>query len=113
MLKVNQPEKKQTFLPKYQNGPPPNIKVKEDVSKSLLKNSRTDPGQKDVGNKVKDKKVPPDVGPRDSRMNLKVLGVPENKHSAAPKRKKDSGQSNGVAAKKMKKTVVENRTPTE
>uniref|UniRef100_H3CK19 RNA exonuclease 4 n=1 Tax=Tetraodon nigroviridis TaxID=99883 RepID=H3CK19_TETNG len=102
MLKVNQPEKKQTFLPKYQNGPPPNIK-----------NSRTDPGQKDVGNKVKDKKVPPDVGPRDSRMNLKVLGVPENKHSAAPKRKKDSGQSNGVAAKKMKKTVVENRTPTE
>lgn len=112
MLKVNQLEKKQAVLPKYQNGPLPNIKVKENMSKSLSKKTKTDPRQKDVGNQV-DKTVPRTVGPRDSQMNLKVLSVPENRHSAAPKRKKDSGESNGVPAVKMKKTVVENRKPTE
>lgn len=113
MLKVNQLEKKQTVLPKYQNGPLSNLKIKENVSKSLLKETKRDPRQKDVANKVKDKTVPPTVGPRDSQINLKVPSVPENRQSAAPKRKKDSGESNGVPAIKTKKTVVENRKPTE
>lgn len=113
MLKVNQLEKKETVLPKYQNGPHPNIKVKEIVSKGFSTKTKTDPRQKDVGNKVKDKMVPPTVGSKDSHMNLKGPSVPENRHSAALKRKKDSGESNGVPAVKMKKTVVENRKPTE
>lgn len=83
------------------------------MSKNLVKKTKSDPRQKDVGNKVKDKRVPPTVGPRDSPMNLEVPNVPENRRSAAPKRKKDSGEAKGVPAVKMKKTVVENRKPTE
>ena len=97
-------------MPKYENGPLP--KVKEDVSKIRSKKSKTDPKQKDVGNKVKDKTVPPNVGHSDSQMNIKVPSVPEN-HSVAPKRKKANGESNSVTAVKMKKTAVENRKPTE
>lgn len=113
MLKVNQLKKKETVLPKYQNGPLPNIKVKEIVSKSFSKKTKTDPRHKDVGNKVKDKTVLPTVGSKDSQMNLKVPSATENRHSAAPKRKKDRRESNDVPAVKMKKTVVENRKPTE
>lgn len=112
ILKVNQHEKTQSVLPKYQNGPLPNLKVNETVSKSLSKKTKTDPRQ-NVGNKVKDKTLLPTVGPRDSHRNLKVPSVPENMHSAAHKRKKDSGESIGAPAGKMKKTVVENRKPTE
>lgn len=113
MLKFNQLEKKQPVLPKCQNGPLPNIQVKENVSKSLSKKTKPDPRQKEVGNKVKDKTVPSTVGPRDSPMGLKVPSGPENRLSAAPKRKKDSGESKGVPAVKLKKTVVENRKLTE
>lgn len=113
MLKVNQLEKKQTVLPKYPNGQLPNIKRKENMCKSLSKKTVTAPRQKDVGNKVKGKTAPPTGGPRNSQVNSQVPGVPENRHSAAPKRKKDSGESSGGPAGKMKKTVVENRKPTE
>lgn len=113
MLKVNQLQKQQSVLSKDQNGSHSNVKVKENVSKSLSKETRRDPRQKVAGNEVKDKTVSPTVGPRDSKTNLKIPNVSEKRHSAALKRKKDSGESSSVSAAKKKKTVVENRKLTE
>lgn len=113
MLKVNKVEKNETVLPKYQNGSHPNIKVTETLSKKLSTKTKIDPRQKGTGNKVKDKTVPPTVGPRDSQRNPGVPNVSEKRHFAAPKRKMDSRAPNTVPAFKMKKTVAANKTPTE
>lgn len=113
MLKIHHSEKKQPVLPKYQNGSLPIIKVKKDASKSLSKSTKTDPAQKGAGNKGKDKTVFSTVGARDAQTNLKVTNVSEKRHSAVPKRKKDTGESNCEPKVKAKKTVVENQKPTE
>lgn len=112
MLKANQQEKKQPVQPKHQNGSLQNKGAKESSSEFSTKNVKTDPRQADAGKQVKGKKVPSDVVPKDSQMNLKAPCVSEKTQSAAPKRKRDRGKSNGEQEAK-KKTVVGERKPTE
>lgn len=111
MLKVHQVEKKQTVLPKHHNGSLPVVKVKEHASKSLSKKTKTVLTQKGAGTQVKGKTVSSTGGSWDS--HSKVPNVSEKRHSAVPKKRRHSGESNYEPKFKMKKTVVENEKLTE
>ncbi|KAM9336462.1 RNA exonuclease 4 [Symphorus nematophorus] len=109
LLKASQPEKKQPVTPKHQNGALQKKEAKENSSKYISKNRQTD-----TGKKVKHKAVPNSVVPKDSQVNVNIPGVSKTGQSAAPKRKKDSGELNSdQAAKKKKSFVVEETKPTE
>ncbi|XP_078135777.1 RNA exonuclease 4 [Sander vitreus] len=115
VLKASQPEKKQPVTPKPPNGALQKQEAKEKSSKNISKNNVSPRRTMSLpDNKVKHKIVPPEsVAPKDSTVNSKVPALSETKPSAAPKRKKDSGKSNGEQAAKKKKPVVEERKPTE
>ncbi|KAF1373953.1 hypothetical protein PFLUV_G00244260 [Perca fluviatilis] len=115
VLKASQPEKQQPGTPKPPNGALQKQEAKE-KSKNISKNNVSPRRTMSLpDNKVKHKIVPPkkSVAPKDSPVNSEVPAVSETKPSAAPKRKKDSGKSNGEQAAKKKKPVVEERKPTE
>lgn len=113
MLKASQPEKKQQpVTPKPQNGTLQKKEAKEKSSKNIPKDN-VSPRQTDTGKKAKHKSVPNSALPKDAQVKSKGPAVSETKQSAAPKRKKDSGKSNGEQAAKKKKPVVEETKPTE
>lgn len=112
MLKASQPEKKQPVTPKHPNGALHKKEARKNYSKNISKNG-AGPRQTDAGKEVKHKTVPNNVVPKDSRVTSKVPAVLETGQSTAPKRKGNSGKSNGEQAAKKIKSVVEKTKPTE
>lgn len=113
------------MTPKQHNGVVQNKKAGEHPAKNISKNSVSSgkPAPEKPWKKAKDKTVPNNVVPKDSKEGSKAPVVPEgetpstkhqNKQPAAPKRKGDTGKANSKPpAKKKKPETVEKAAPTE
>lgn len=112
MLKASQPEEKQPVTQKHQDGAVQKKEAREKYCKNISKNNDRHRQTHSV-KELKHKNISNCVVPKDSQVNLKLPAVSEAKQASAPLRKRDGGKSNGKQEAKRKKSVVEEKKPTE